>query len=213
MGKTLTDNSSNREFEILGQGTYIAVCTATVAIGWQETHFGEKEQLKVRFEVPTERIEYEKDGEQVEGPMVIWKTYTCSLNEKANLRRDLESWRGRQFTEEELAGFDIANILGKACSITIVHRESGGKTYANVSTVSGIPKGTSAPTHEGDLLDFDNENYTGTQLEALPNWLQDKIRDSEALVDRMQSRASASHHAPAASETHGNEFDDDDIPF
>lgn len=223
MGKTLTSTGSDREFKILDEGTYVAICTAQVAIGMQETHFGEKDQLKTRFEVPTERVTYEKDGEQIEGPMVVWKTYTASLNEKANLRKDLESWRGRKFTDAELEGWDISATLGKPCMITIVHSESGGKTYANVATVTGIPKGTTVPQHEGELLDFNNESYSDDEFNALPGWLQDKVRDGEALAERQRARveegnrkASEASKMPermSPNEYSDDNFTDDDIPF
>ena len=35
------------------------------------------------------------------------KDYKNSLHEKAGLRKDLEAWRGRRFTDAELAGFDL----------------------------------------------------------------------------------------------------------
>lgn len=232
MGKKLTDTSSDRDFQIIDEGTFIAVCTAVVCIGMQETYYGEKEQIKIRFEVPSERITYEKDGKEHEGPMVVWKTYTASLNEKANLRKDLESWRSRRFTEEELQGWDISAILGKPCSITIVHNEAAnGRTYANVERVSGVPKGMSAPQHEGELLDFNNENYSDEEFEALPSWLQDKVRDGEALADAqiarteegnrrateaaksapVPSHAASAHGSPVTDQ--GDHFTDDDIPF
>lgn len=222
MGKKLSDTTSDREFQIIDEGTFIAVCTAVVAIGMQETFYGEKEQIKIRFEVPSERVEYEKDGEKVEGPMVVWKTYTASLNEKSNLRKDLEAWRGRKFTEEELLGWDIGAILGKACSITVVHNEAAnGRTYANVERVSGIPKGMAAPAHEGELIDFDNENYTDEDFNALPEWLQDKVRDGEALADSQIARTDEGNRRAAeavaptspAADQRADGFTDDDIPF
>ncbi|WP_210238339.1 hypothetical protein, partial [Mesorhizobium sp. M2E.F.Ca.ET.209.01.1.1] len=48
-------------------------------------------------------------------PFLVTEIVTLSLNERANLRRLLEGWRGRPFTEDELKGFDIVNLLGKPC--------------------------------------------------------------------------------------------------
>jgi hypothetical protein len=197
MGKKLTATGSDRDFEILDAGTHIAICTAVVAIGPQETHFGEKDQIKIRFEVPAERVEYEKDGVMMEGPMVIWNTYTASLSEKANLRKDLEAWRGRVFTDEELDGWDIGAILGKPCMITVVHRESGGREFANVSSVTGLPKGTQVAPHEGELIDFDNDNFTQEEFDALPSWLRDKVREGIKLAEAQIARTEAGNQAAA----------------
>ena len=69
--------------------------------------------------------------------------YTLSLHENAALRRDLQSWRGRAFTETELAGFDLKTVLGVPCMITLVHSPDG--KYANIQAVAGLPKGMEAP--------------------------------------------------------------------
>ncbi len=63
--------------------------------------------------------------------------YTVSLGKKANLRKDLERWRGRQFTSEELAGFDIDSVLGAPAMLNVVHVASkkNGKVYANIDGI------------------------------------------------------------------------------
>ena len=70
------------------------------------------------------------------------KRYTMSLHEKSSLRKDLESWRGRAFTAEELQGFDLEKLIGACCLMSIVHAEKDGKTYANLSAIMALPKGT-----------------------------------------------------------------------
>jgi len=60
------------------------------------------------------------------------------LSEKANLRKDLENWRGKGFTEAELAGFDVESIRGANCLLTITETESGKR---KVSGVTALPKG------------------------------------------------------------------------
>jgi hypothetical protein len=128
--------------------------------------------------------------------MAIGKTYTLSLNERATLRGDLEAWRGRSFSKEELAGFDVANLLGKACMVTVTHAERGGRMRDNVSGVAGVPKGIERPTRTENatlLFDADHPCY-----DELPPWLQKKI--DEQVKD-----------APAAKQDLSDL--DDDVPF
>ena len=40
----------------------------------------------------------------------VARVYTLCLHERAALRKDLESWRGRKFTEQELDGFDLEKL-------------------------------------------------------------------------------------------------------
>ena len=78
-------------------------------------------------------------------PFVVWKRYTLSLHEKSALRKDLEPWRGRPFTEEELQGWDVESVIAAPCMISVVQNASGGNVYANVSGIMRLPKGMEAP--------------------------------------------------------------------
>jgi hypothetical protein len=79
-------------------------------------------------------------------PFLVRRRYTCSLHEKATLRRDLESWRGRAFTDKELEAFDLESLLSVGCLINVIHESRNGSTYANVASVMRLPKGMTAPT-------------------------------------------------------------------
>ena len=67
-------------------------------------------------------------------PFAVSKTYTASLFEAAALRKDLESWRGKSFTEEELGGFDISKLLGCTARIEVGH------TAPTENSLGGNPK-------------------------------------------------------------------------
>lgn len=73
-------------------------------------------------------------------PMSISKRYTLSLGENAQLRADLKSWRGKDFTPEELAGFDISKVLSAPCMLNVSHAEKDGRTYTNVASITPVPK-------------------------------------------------------------------------
>ena len=160
------------------EGTHIALCNMVVDLGLQRGSFqGEEKivhQVYIRWELPNERFEWEKDGEPLEGPMVIGKTYTLSLSNKANLYKDLTSWRGKAFTDEELAGFDLFTILGVPCQVTITHWKSGERSGGSVASVAGIPKGMSVPeTSEIGLLKYSSDEPEA--FEKLSSFLQEKI--------------------------------------
>ena len=73
---------------------------------------------------------------------MVTKKYTASLNEKATLRGDLEAWRGKKFTKQELRGFDIEQLVGVNCQLQVVHTTlDDGRTFANVKAVVPISKG------------------------------------------------------------------------
>jgi hypothetical protein len=177
-----SDTGGNDDFKMVPEGTHFAICDMMVDLGKQETKsvmFGDsvKHQVYIRWQIPAERVEYEKDGQTIDAPMAIGKTYTLSLSEKANLRKDLQAWRGKAFTGEELQQFDISSVLGVPATITVTHgQKQDGGTYAKIASVGGIPKGMTAPALEGELLLYDAD--TMTNFEKLRPWLQDKIRAS-----------------------------------
>lgn len=207
----MASDSGGKDFKKVPPGCHFAICNMVVDLGVQETSFQGKSksqhQVYIRWEVPDERVTYEKDGKQIEGPCSIGSTYTLSLSEKANLRKVLENWRGTPFTEQELRGFDITTIAGKCCQIMVQHKESGGKTYANITGVIGVSREQKERSRgaksEVGVTVFSLDDPDDSAYERLPNWIREKL-DTRVPA---QSAHSANASAPA-----GEDFDDD-IPF
>jgi hypothetical protein len=191
---------SGGDYKRLETGSHAAVCDQVILLGLQPGSAQyPKPKLKVyiRWQVPSERTEDDR-------PMVIGATLTASMNEKAQLRKLLEGWRGEKFTDEAAESFDVAKLIGKACMVSVVESESGGKTYSNVASVSKLPKGMPAPVLEGEPLVYWNtrSNEDGFVFRKLPEWLQKKI-DSQLEPESAPRR---DEHAFAG------EFNDD-VPF
>lgn len=173
------DTGGGGDFSPVPAGTHTAICDMVVDLGEQRIvsqMFGEsiKHQVYIRWQIPAERVEWEKDGQKHEGPAVIGKTYTLSLSEKANLRKDLQAWRTRPFTPDELRGFDIAKLLGAPATITVTHTEKNGKTYANVASLGGLMKGVPKPEVEGEAILYDSDNLGN--IDKLSKWLREKVQ-------------------------------------
>lgn len=177
MAMTLPVGGGGGDFKRAPSGSHIAICNMVADCGLQPgspAFPSPKRKVYIRFEIPNERVEYEKDGKQVEGPLTIGSFYTASMNEKATLRKHLEGWRGKKFSDAEAASFDVSAILGKACMLSVVESESGGKTYSNIAGIGSIPRGVPTPEAENDLLLYDQESGP-KQYEMLPKWLKEKI--------------------------------------
>lgn len=175
MATYASDTGGGKDFDPVPEGSHLAVCDMFVDLGMQDSNFGAKHKIYLRWQIPSLRMEWEKDGEKHEGPMAIGGTYTLSLSEKSNLRPMLQSWRGRAFTPDELKRFDVSSVLGAPCLITVAHKpKEGGGVYANVGTVAKLPSGVPAPVIEGEALIYDADN-TGSWDKLRP-WLQEKIK-------------------------------------
>lgn len=208
----MAKDTGGSDFTPVPAGTHLAICNMVVDLGLQETQgpfASVKHQAFLRWELPHERIDWtDKEGQKHSGPMSIGKTYTLSLSEKANLRKDLEVWRGKAFTAEELAGFDLFKLLGVGCQVTVVHEERGGKTYANVKGMAGWPKGVPKPqATENSCLKYSPDEPA--DFEKLPQWLKDKL--NKQVVPGDASQPAKGDPGPAPDD--GSYDPDDEIPF
>lgn len=197
-------SSSGEGFKPIDEGTYIATCVRVIDLGTQVTTFqgADKLQRKVLivWEVPEVRVEF--DGQ--EGPALIMKRYTASLSDKANLRKDLESWRGKRFTDDELKGFDLKNLLGHACQIQVLHSADG--QYANIQTIMALPKGMTKPINENPLINVDLDKFSVGDFQMVSEKLQQTIMQSP---EYKAATGGPAYSAP------DNSYDDDrnSIPF
>ncbi len=183
MGRYASE-SGDGDFHEVPPGTYTAICIGLIDIGTRDKEWQgqvkKRNELVVQWELPEERM----DVDGVEKPMVITKFYTNSLSENANLRADLRSWRGRDFTPEELAKFDLQNILGKGCLLSIVHKpkkNSPGKMRASVEAVMGLAKGTKldAPVNKLRAFWLDEEPFNATTFGELSDGIKKLIVESD----------------------------------
>lgn len=177
----ISKTGASEDFKLVSEGTHLARCYLMVDIGLQETPFGDKEQVVLYWEISEQKMD---DGR----PMIIYSTYTNSMHEKSNLRRDIENWRGRKLTEDESKAFDLRVVLGHPCQLSVVHRNAAnGNTYANVQAVTGIPKGLPVPEAINDVICFDLD--AGDDVSILPKWLQEKVseRKSPATADFVEA--------------------------
>lgn len=186
MGFIASDNGGG-DFKKVPQGVHMGRCYSLIDLGTQlvKSQHGDKLMHKIR-------IAWELFGEDEAGnpltvdyegkvmPMTISKSYTLSLSEKANLRKDLQAWRGRDFTEEEAKGFDITKLLGVYCMVNVTHSETNGKTYANVSGLTPIPsalKNAKPDAVHGNII-FNLDEPDWEVFAQFHEKLQDAIKSS-----------------------------------
>lgn len=186
------NSSSKGEFELVPAGLYTAHCYRILDQGTQTitNSFGTKHQHKVMFswELLDDEVKME-DGR----PFAVHKTYTLSLNEKANLRADIESWQNRELEDAELEDFDLSTLIDSYCQIQVVHSDDG--KFANVqSIVSYKPvkneKGEKVfPKGVNDLVVFDIDEPDMAVFDALSDNMKDKIMKTPEWQKVQQARS------------------------
>lgn len=135
------------KFENAPTGSHIARCIGLVDLGTQH-HKGFQGQpdwasrdVRITFELPATMMTGIYHPESKGKPFGASITVKQSLHTAAKLRKLLKGWRGRDFTKEELAAFDLKDILGKPCLLNLV--ENGD--YVNIDSIAALPKGTKVP--------------------------------------------------------------------
>ena len=211
----IAKDSGGGDFKRVPAGAYIGRCYAVIDLGTQLSsgQYGEKMQhkLQLRWEIFGEDeqgnpLTMTVDGKEM--PMSISKSYTVSLHEKSGLRRDLASWRGRDFTDEEAKGFDVSKLIGAYCMVNVTTSETNSKTYSNVAGLTPLPgalkNAKPAPVHANVLFNLDEPDMAifNTFHEKLqeaikrsPEW-QEFQRKSGSGFDDMKSDIPADEEIP-----------------
>jgi len=205
----LTDSGSTT-FEQPPTGSHSARCISIIDLGTQRsTYEGEvqaKHQLIIRWELPNELI---ATGDFAGKPFTVSKFYTVSLHEKARLRLDLAAWRGRDFTPEELKGFELNSILGKPCMLAVALSEKG---KAKVVSVMGLPKGMAVPNQVNPNFNFSLDNFKAADFEALSKGFKEMVQASPEYQMLMNPKTEPKGESGEAASSF-DDTDDSGIPF
>ena len=181
---SLTVNAGNGgggDFEQCPAGSFAARCYQIIDLGHQTFEWKGEAKVAPKVRITWELNEMMSDGR----PFSISREYTASIGDKANLRKDLEAWRGRPFTAEELRNFSLENVLGAPCLLGVVHKPSkdGSKTYANVGSIMALPKGMACPELVNPAVKFDIGEFDQDIFNSLSSYVQKKILMSKELEE------------------------------
>ena len=213
----IVKSEGNSEIKQLEPGVYTCIASAIIDLGIQESSMYGSKQRKaiIVWNIVGETVKINDE----EKPRVISKEYTMSLNEKSTLRRDLQAWRGKPFTVEELKGFDLANILNVPCQIQINQEDKNGKTYTVIAGIMSIPKGMQVEKLENTYVFDTYEPASWIYYDLIPNWIKEKIKKSLNLADT-QLDMYISDYEEQLKENEGKKADDiesnenkPDLPF
>jgi hypothetical protein len=168
-------------YELPEEGVFRGVCADVIDLGIRPGFEGKPtHKLALVFQID----QIGKDGK----PLQVQQWMTLSMNEKANLRKFLESWRGKKFEVGEAAGFDLLKLQGVSALLTLVHSRPNAqnKVYANIQSISPLMKGME-PLAVRDYVRREPKDQAGTMGNAhlgtlagqasVPAYLQPKNGD------------------------------------
>ena len=213
-------DSSTSSFIPVPPGMHLARCYRIIDLGTQKSEYmGNVKNVKkvmIQFEVHSEDSEGNALVTSDNKPMTMSKNYTAILAEKAALRKDLEAWRGKPFTDAEKNGFELKNILGQWAMITVGQSENNGKTYTNILNINPVPanlKKAGLPDGYNELKIFSIDEADMELFESFSDGLKDKITLSPEW-ERLHGKATYDNGFTEVA-AGGGSFDDmeSDLPF
>jgi hypothetical protein len=213
-----------KAFDPVPKGSHVARLYQIIHLG--TTHFEYKgeakssNKIRLTFELCNERKVF-TEGEEAK-PYSISREFGWNMSPRGKLRPFIEGMLGVALDDDEAYNIDIESLLGEACLVTVVHEEKNGNTYANILNASPLPKGMEAPATYNPTVFLSVEDATEEQILALPEFLRDKLYQSDEWAERMERKANPDpkdyrpngvkktlEHAEKAAD----EVDEADIPF
>lgn len=187
MSDTITAKGGESKFKPHPAGQFVAVCVDTIDLGEKVDsgpNFPEKLSRKCVLVFRTGERNPET-GDFIDPA----QEYTVSMGEKANLRKALESWRGKPYNEEQVKeGVPLHKLTGQPALIGVAHKTSkNGRVYGFIQSIVGLPKGMQAP----DVAGYERADF----------WAERKKEYAEEA-----KKFRAMHAAPMS------EVDDDGLP-
>jgi hypothetical protein len=183
------------------EGQYAMLCVDVIDLGTNvETFAGQepREVPKVALVFASGERQPVKDGDP--DLTLVTTEMTNSANEKANLRKFLEAWRGRSYTAEQAtAGLPLHKVHGQFALVSIEHvLTKRNRKFAQIKSISPLPTEMKAPDAKAILAEYER-----------PKWLLDrKAQYAEALKKHRSDGGE-----PPPPEYPGDDDSDDGVPF
>ena len=180
-----------------------AVCSTVIDLGMQESKsakYGNKTKhgCMFFFEFEDRDLPPDDNGSYVKTIAKRYPSINFSTEPeyKSNLQKDLESWRGKIFSQEEIDSLDLNSLYGVNCTILIEKNDK----YTNVTKIVAKQKGAENLI---PIRKFDD---------PYPEWIQKSI-DNRVDVEGEDDEQDTKTYRTEEQRNEAQESFDDDIPF
>jgi hypothetical protein len=207
-------NSTPRE--LIEPGLHVARCYKMIEVGTVQEEMvinGRKEvktlkKVRIGWEFPEMlKVFDEKKGPQ---PLVIDNEYTLSMGSKANIRKMMESWRGKPYTDQEAVKVDITKMLTQPCMINLTHKQAtSGKVYEQISSVVQMPKSMVCPPQVNPTFNLSYDTWNQDMFDGLPEFIKNKMQTSLEYKKMFNNTPDTLSNMGSSV----GDVEDDDLPF
>lgn len=174
--------------ELLENGSYAAVCYGIAIIGTVKEMFKNQEKtlkkIRVFWELPGETFTFTKDNVEKTVTYTISQKFTLSSSSNSNLLKMLKPWSDNKINKDNIAGFDMAGMVGKKGLISVEQKPStkGDRTYLNFAGILALPKGMVVEKPTQEFFVFDVEEFDEEKFRKLPSWVMKEVAESKEFI-------------------------------
>ena len=131
------------------------------------------------------------------------------------MRQDIETWRGKVYTNEEIDKFELRNILNQWGMLSVIETQNNGNTYTNIATINPVPaaiKKNGLPEGFNPAKVFDIDKPDWELWDLFSDKLKEKIKKSP---EWQAQHGDAEGSGPEDISKQAGNFDDmeNDLPF
>ena len=217
MAITVGMSEQNRA-PLLDIDSYAARCYMLVELGTHTAEYKNQKggvdvrkvrKVRIGFEIPGKTADFGKGHQE---PYVVSRDYTASFggpSKPSNLLKDVQAWRGKPFSADELKSFDLNKLVGVPAFVSITHQlAKNGNMYANIGSIIKLPSAIPAPPPPVlKPLVYSIEQGAGGCFNDLPEFVRERIMQSE------EWQAAIKANVPTTEATRPADNQDDDVAF
>lgn len=139
MADKISAKNSDSKFKPHPEGQFVAQCVDVIDLGDKvEDYAGQPKKLSHKCALVFRTGEQNPETNET---IDIAGEYTVSMSEKANLRRMLETWRGKAYADDELEDVPLDKLEGNWAMIQVDQKvSSNNRRYARIISVTQVPK-------------------------------------------------------------------------
>jgi len=203
---TLKNTPGQTDYKPCPAGTFSANVVRIYYLGTQPSNdpkFKPAKKVVIVFEID-EPLEPGSEKN-----FMISTTVGFSLNEKSGLTKLFKPVLGSRWPKEG-DNFNIEDLLGLKCLVTIAHITKGDKTYANVGSVGGLPRGMAPFESKSDEFCW---SYDDPPRDGVPEWVQKAAANCIELTGLNNASVPASTPGTMPKGGYNVNPDADDCPY
>lgn len=140
----------------------------------------ESYKVRISWELPTKTRVF-KEGEPAK-PFVVSKELTLSMGSKSSLRPLVEGMLGVSFTDDDAKSFDVDELLGQSCLISLAHKESPNGKYVAINSTAQLPEGMTCPPPVNQPKILSYERFDKEYFASLPRFIQEKMEKTPEFI-------------------------------